>query len=94
MSEPEPALTAAEGRHIKRLVEKTIKDCGMAIDRATGQYETINEQNALAMTILDGLTVAVLMAHHPEKQKAEIAANLHANHVVMRLAQAFKRPVQ
>jgi hypothetical protein len=74
MSEPEPALTAAEGRHIKRLVEKTIKDCGMAIDRATGQYETINEQNALAMTILDGLTVA--------------------DHVVMRLAQAFKRPVQ
>lgn len=89
-----PRLDAAERRHVLRLVERTVADCARAIDRATGQYETRDQQNALAMTILDGLSVAVLFAHYPEPRQAEIAANLHANHVVLRLAQAFKRPVQ
>ncbi len=84
-------LSSAEQRHVRRLVDKTIAKCANEIDAACRSYDQQSQQRALALTVLDGLTLAVITGFFPDLKDAEQALGLHGQHCLMRLAQLAKK---
>jgi hypothetical protein len=83
-------LEGAEARRRKRLFDRAVKTAIDAIDDACRRLAgDANDERALAMSVVDWLTTAVIIGHGRQAAQCEVLANLHAHHVVTRLAQHF-----